>query len=257
MTHIQSMKRGPRVHGPEAEPLAIRTDGTIALSVAAVYLLLALTLLPPGEYPRAVGVALLIFGLVIGAARLLGRGHVPGFSVLGIAMASAAVLAAPAFPALGGTVPAAVPIGFLGSQAATLLWVALRWQPGPPAPPMKLLHAWGFGLGAAALLSVVATIPIVLAAVTEGPSPVLLVYAGYFVGFLGAATLYWLLQRVAHLATGLYLIGMLPGTCVYGAIAPVVSMVEAEPMLPLEMLMIGVVAGAFVGPAVALGRAKD
>lgn len=251
------MKQETQVYGPEAEARAIRTDGAIAGGVVALYLVLALALLPAGEYPRAVGVALLIFGLVAGAARLLGRGRVPGFSVMGIAMASAAVLAFPTFPAMGGTVPAAVPIGFLGSQAAALLWAALRWQPRPPAPRMKLLDAWVFGLVAAAVLSVIATIPIVIAVLAEGPSPAfLLVYACYFVGFLGAATLHWLLQRVAHLATGLYLISMLAGTCVYGAVGPVVAMVEAEPISPLEMLTIGLIAGALVGPAVAFGNAK-
>lgn len=256
MTHIHRMKPGTRAYGPDAVARAIRTDAAIAGAVVGLYLVLALALLPAREYPRAVGGALLIFGLVAGAAHLLGRGRVPAFSVMGIAMASTAVLAAPAFPALGGTVPAAVPIGFLGAHAAALLWTALRWRPGPPAPPMKLLRAWGLGLLAALVLSVIATIPIVLSVLVEGPSPLLLVYACYFAGFLGAATLFWLLQRVVHLATGLYLASVLAGTCVYGAVMPVVAMVKAEPISPLQMLMIGLLAGAFVGPAVAFGNAS-
>jgi hypothetical protein len=234
-----------------------RMDGAIAVGVIAAYLVLSLVLLPRGEYPRAIGTALLIFALIAGAARLLGRGAVPGFSVIAVAAAAAWVLAVPTFPAMGGTVPAAVPLGFMGSQAAALLWVALRWEPRAPARRIRLLDAWAFGAAASLILCAIATIPLVLVARSEGlSSPVLLVYVAYVAGFMAAATLFWMLQRAATLATGLYLIGVLGGACVYGAMAPIMSLVEREPIHPGEMLLIALLIGAFVGPAVAFGSAR-
>jgi hypothetical protein len=236
---------------------AFRVDNGIAAGVVAAYLALSLVLLPPGEYPRAIGGALLIFGLIAGAARLLGRGAVPDFSVLAVAVASAAVLAVPTFPAMGGTVPAAVPLGFLGSQAAALLWVTLRWEPRAPSRRVGLREAWSAGLMMSLFLCAIATIPILLGVLTEGfSSTMLLVYVAYVAGFMAAATLFWALQRVTHLATGLYGLGILGGACVYGAMAPIMALVEREPLDSGEMLMIALLAGAFVGPAAAFGLAK-
>jgi hypothetical protein len=81
---------------------------------------------------------------------------------------------------------------------------------------------------------------------------VALVYIGYFAGLLGAATVFWLLQSAAHLATGRYVIGALGGTCLYGAVAPVVSILDGEPTKLGSLLMIAAVPGGLVGPAVAL-----
>jgi hypothetical protein len=198
-----------------------------------------------------------VFALTAGGARLLGRGAVAGFGVAAVAAGSAVVLASPTFPAMGGTVPAAIPLGFLGSQAAALLWVALRWTPRALSRPIRLREAWTFGGAAALVLCAIATIPLALVVLADGPSsPVLRVYVAYVAGFLAAATLFWMLQRIAHLATGLYLIGVLGGACVYGAMAPILSLVEREPIRPGELLMIALLAGAFVGPAVAFGLVK-
>lgn len=70
-------------------------------------------------------------------------------------------------------------------------------------------------------------------------------YPAYFIGLLFAATLYWLLQRISHLATGHYLIGFLGGICVYGAVAPVVELIENEPMSPGMMFVIALIAGGW------------
>ncbi len=140
-----------------------------------------------------------------------------------VALASAAVLLVPALPGMGGTRPAAVPIGFLGMQAAVLA-VGPRPCGGSGrvercrAP--RLLGAWRQGSRFAVVLCAVATVPVLLAvsAGATAPAGLAWLYPAYFAGMIGAATSYWLLQRIAHLATGRYLIGVLGGVCAYGAI---------------------------------------
>lgn len=237
----------------------MRTDTRIALTVIGVYSLLSLALLPAYEYLRALGGGAAVFGIVAGLAGSRGRGPIPGLSVLAVAFGAGAVLAIPTFPAMGGITPAAVPLGFLGMQAAMLLWAALRWDPPREEPKrMPLFQAWKFGLFAAAGLSVIAAVPALLITLRgSGPGPrILLVFPAYAVGLLGAATCYWLLQRVAHLATGRYLIGALGGFCAYGAFAPVVQLFEGEPMDLKMMVVIAAIAGGLVGPAVSLS-ARD
>lgn len=233
------------------------TDTRIATAVAALYLILCAALLPVGEYPRALGGGVAVFAVVAAAAWRLGRGVVHGMSVVGVAFASAAVLWVPTFPALGGRHPAAVPLGFLGVQAAMLIWVARRWVSRPPEAHASLRSAWGFGAIAAALLSAIATIPILLALVTgqEDAARMLLVYPSYLAGMLAAATAYWLLQPIAHLAVGRYLVGAAAGTCVYGAVAPLVSLIRGEPFDLAEMVIVSAILGGLVGPAAALGFA--
>jgi hypothetical protein len=110
-----------------------------------------------------------------------------------------------------------------------------------------MLGAYGaLGLG------VIATIPIAVLFLSGHGEPRLLwVYPAYLVGGLGAATVFWALQGVAHLATGRYLLGALSGLCLYGAIAPVVMLVERGPLDASLMLTIAAIAGFVVGPAVA------
>jgi hypothetical protein len=238
----------------------VRTDTRIALAVIAVYAVLSIILLPSGEYLRALGGGLAIFGIIAGLADSWGRGPIPGPSVLAVAFGAGAVLVMPTFPALGGTTPAAVPLGFLGMQAAVLWWAALRWQtPAGARRRVSLRRAWGFALAAAAALCAIAAIPATLSVVAgEVPARrMLLIVPAYFGGLLGAATAYWLLQRVAHLATGRYLIGVLGGACVYGAVAPVVQLFDKRPMSPREMLAIALVCGGLVGPAVTLSSTDD
>lgn len=232
-------------------------DAGIAASIAALYLALSVALLPPAEYPRALGSGVLVFAAVVGMARILGRGRLPWMSVLAVSFVAVAVLAVPTFPAMGGTAAAAPAVGFVGSVAATILWAALRWEPRHPSPPVPLRVPLLFGVGMAAVLSVIATIPIGLGYLSgEFTSPgVLLVYPAYLAGFTGAALAYWLLQRVSHLATGLYLIGFLGGVSLYGAVAPVAKLFDADPLDLGRMVLIAVIAGALVGPPLALGFA--
>lgn len=237
------------------------TDNRVAGAVVALYLVLAAALLPPAEHPRMLGGGLLVFGGVAALARWLGRGPLSPLSVLAVEIVSAIVLLMPTLPAMGGTHPAAVPIGFLGVQAAVLSWAALRWRRPPGAMPRtSLLAAWRHGFLMAVLLCAFATIPVLLAvsAGDAAPAGIVWLYPAYFAGMIGAATSYWLLQRIAHLATGRYLIGVLGGVCVYGAVMPLVAMVEpgGEPLGTGTMLVLALAAGCLVGPAVALGRRR-
>ena len=236
------------------------TDTRVAAGAVALYILLVLFLLPVSEYGRALGAATLVFGGVIAFAARVGRGPLPGMSVLAVAFVATAVLAMPTFPAMGGTVRAAVPIGFLGVQAAVLLWGALRWAPRPPPPnPTRLRTAWGVGAAIAAGLSVIATIPVLLSLDNDGRAalPLLFVYPAYFAGMLGAATVFWALQRLSHLAVGRYLIGVLGGCFLYGAIAPIVALTRAEPMELNTMSIITLLCASYVGPAVTLDTGED
>lgn len=231
------------------------TDTRVASAVVALYFVLVVVLLPSDEYLRGLGGGILVFAVVVGVAQRLGRGPLPGMSILVVAFTSAIVLEIPTFPAMGGTHPIAVPLGFLGMQAAVLLWAARRRSPQPPlAEHMSLVKAWKFGAFAALGLSMIATIPVLITIGAGGRAnaPLLLVYPAYFGGLLAAATVYWLLQPISHLAVGQYLVGFVGGTCVYGAIAPVVALVDHEPFEMGMMLVIAGFAGGLVGPAVAL-----
>jgi hypothetical protein len=165
----------------------------------------------------------------------------------------------PTFPAMGGTHPIAVPIGFLGAHAAAILWAALRWRPRPRGALLTLREASIFGVGGAALLSAVAAIPIVFGLLTGAPEarPLLWVFPAYLGGFLAAATVFWALQRIAHLATGRYLLSALAAACVYAALGPVVALLRGEPFDLWETLLVGLIAGGLVGPAVAFRWAED
>lgn len=227
--------------------------------MAALYLALSVALLPPAEYPRALGNGVLTFAIIVGMAHILGRGRLPGMSVFAVWCAAGGVLAFPTLPGMGGTVAAAPAVGFVGAVAATMLWVALRWEPRLPSPPMSLGLALLFGLAMTVLLCVIATIPIGFAYLSGefASSQVLLVYPAYLAGCTGAALVYWLLQRVSHLATGLYLIGFLGGVSLYGAVGPLAELFDNEPLSPGKMVLIAVLAGALVGPPVALGFADQ
>lgn len=231
------------------------TDSRVAYALAALYLALCAVLLPPAEYPRALGGGVAAFAAVLWMARAFGRGRIYGLGLLAVGVVSALVLVIPTFPAMGGTRLVAVPLGFLGMQATMLLWAARRWTPRAPAREhTPLRQAMEFAMFAGAGLSVFATIPIVLALRdgARGAATMLLVYPGYFAGTMSAAIVYWLLQRLAHLAVGRYLIGVLGGICLYGAMAPIVWLSKGEPFDPGLMLFLASIPGGFVGPAVAL-----
>lgn len=239
---------------PYEDPEDLNTDTVVVGALVALYFVLSLVLLPLEEYPRALIGGTAVFGSVAVAAYHAGRGPLSGSSMLAVAFISAVMLVIPAFPALGGTAHrVGVPLGFLGMQTAVLIWAAFRWQQPPPAKErISLKEAWTFAFFIALALSAVATIPVLLIVMIGGGIGVriLWVYPAYFVGFAAAATLYWLLQRIAHLATGRYLIGFLGGMCVYGAAAPIAALFR--PMSPSMMLLTALIAGGLVGPALAL-----
>lgn len=236
----------------------VDTDTRVAAGLAALYLVLSVVLLPLRAYPHALGGGLAVFAVVVGIARTMGRGKIHGMSVFAVAVGAALVLVVPAFSARHA---AAVPLAILGLQAAVLLWAAGRWTPRPPARERTpLREAWMAGIFFGAGLSALATIPIVIGFLADGWSaaPMLLVYPGYFAGTLSAATVYWMLQRVAHLAVGRYLVGVLGGFCVYGAMAPIVVLLKEAPLLDLGlMVLLSFIPGSVVGPAVALEFADD
>ncbi len=239
------------------DPARLRTvDQGIAASVAALYCVLVAALLPAELYLRTLGGGLLVFGIVAAAAHWVGHRGVPGMSVLIVGIAAGALLWMPTFPAMGGKSRAAIYLGFLGMQAAMLLWVALTWSPPlRRSPHRSLLSAYRWALLMALGLSVIATVGVGLGVAVGGPRAraMLLVYPAYFAGALAAATLYWLLQRITDLGTGRYLLGMLGGTCVYGAVAPIVSLTDGDRFRLGPMAATAIVCGSLVGPAVAVG----
>jgi hypothetical protein len=197
----------------------------------------------------------LTFAAVILVSSFVKRGWLPGMSVLAVGFIAFAILVMPTLPAMGGRVLRAIPIGFIGVQAAILLWAVLQWPYTLPARShVSLVTALQYGLFMAGGISLVATLPIVLTLFfnTRAPKAILVVYPAYFVGFLAAAVVYWSLQRIAYLAVGRYLIGVLGGTCVYGAVAPVVFLSRTEPIAFPVLIAIAAIAGGFVGPALAL-----
>jgi len=235
-----------------------RIDRGAAGALIALYAIAVLVAMPPREFVRPLGGGAVVFGVIARAAYTLGRRPIPGLSVLLVGFLSAIVLVFPTFPAMGGHTHVAIPIGFLGVQAAMLLWAAELWQPAPPiSRPISLLRAWRFGALAAFGLSLLAIIPVLGAAAREDSPRIFLILPAYFVGFLLAATAYALLQRIAHLATGRYLIGVVAGFCMYGAVGPVVSLVKHEPIDLRRLVIIAAIAGGVVGPAVSLSITSD
>lgn len=234
-------------------------DLTVACVVIAIYMIAVVVFLPAREYLRALGGGLAVFGVIAGAMRLIGRGSIHGLAVFAVAFASSAVLSLPTYPAMGGRTRAAIPIGFLGVLASVLLFASMRWVPRPPKRSrVSLGAAMTRALLMGTALSFVAAIPIGLSFFSgNGAGPLVWVFPAYFVGFGGAAVSYWALQRIDHLATGRYLLGAIGGFCFYGAITPVVSLIEREPFNVGMMVFFAAIAGGLVGPAVALGMTDD
>ncbi|HET7584739.1 MAG TPA: hypothetical protein VFK13_07525 [Gemmatimonadaceae bacterium] len=232
------------------------TDVRIASALVALYFVATFTLLPYHESLRALAGGAIVFGGVLAIARTVKRGPVTWMDIFAVAVIAGAVLWVPTFPAMGGRVKAAIPLGFFGMHAAALLWAALRWtEPQRRPDRVSLVQAWRYALLSALVLSAVATIGVTMAlhADVHRGIVVLWVYPAYFVGLLAAATCFWALQRFRHLAVGLYVIGVLAGICLYGAVAPLLPLLDGEPMHLSEMLMVTVIAGSIVGPPVALG----
>lgn len=228
-------------------------DTWIALGAAGAYLALSAVLLPFSEYARALGGGMIVFALVAGVARWMGRGPILLGRLLVVLVGSMFVFLLPTFPAEGGRYPIAIPLGFSGMQVAMVLWASLRWEHRPPGKHISLRRAWRFGLLGAAVLSIAATLPIAAGLILGGIDalPMLLVYPGYLIGLFTATTIYWGLQHFSHYATGEYLIGALGGTCVVAALLPLLVVIEG-PMTPHDALAVTVGSGMLLGPLLAL-----
>jgi hypothetical protein len=230
-------------------------DRAVAAAMAGVYVVAVVTFLPASTHVHMLAGGALYFVAVAALARVLGRLDTPAISIMLVSFAGIAVLLMPNFPAMGGRHVGGVPIGFLGSQAGALIWISMRWKADPGLKErVSLVEALLGGVFGALALSVVASIPIVLALLSGGASArsVLWVYPAYFAGTLAAALLYWILQGIAHRPVGRYLIGALGGFCLYAAMGPVVSVIEEDPLDLQEMAMIGIALGCLVGPAVVM-----
>lgn len=234
-----------------------RFDKMVAWGAVGVYFAGAILLLSPYQYLRAILAMALLFGTLVVIARILEEDPMTGMGVLVVAIISGAILLVPEFPAMGGHSRNGLITGAFGPEAAVLLWAAYRWNGdqatrGDPTPLGTCL-LWGAGM--AVFLSLVASIPIGLAVLgkVEGWKAMLMVYPGYFLGFMAAALVYWSLQSISHHSTGRYLIGVLCGICIYGAVGPIVELFDREAITAGESVVAAVVCGFLVGPAVALG----
>lgn len=230
-------------------------DMWIALACTIFYGAVAIVLLPTSEYLRMLGGAAAIFALAYAIAARFGRGPLGIYDTLFVFFGAAVVLVVPGFPAMGGTVPADVPLGMLGAQVALLVYASRRWTLNPRRfDHISLIRAWKAGLVAAVAFSLLATLPIGygLLTVPHEAAPMLLVYPAYFVGFLLAASAYWVLQRIGHLAFGCQTIGLMCGLCAMAAIGPVASFVDHDPLDLRQLALTLVACGALLGPPVAL-----
>ena len=233
----------------------IKADVRFASLAIFAYAVLVLTVLPSSDFPRMLGTAAVLVTAVALVARGTHDAPPPSFSVLIVSFVGAATLVMPGFQAMGGRNGPPLPIGFLGSQAVSLLWATLIWrETSRPRSRVNLRDALRFALFGAVGLSVIASIPIALMLLSD-PSksrPYLLVYPAYFLGAFAAAIVYWLFRRIAHRPLGQYIIGGLGGTFMYTAVAPIVYLSKGEAIRPGELLGLGIVCGFLVGPPVAL-----
>ena len=228
-------------------------DHMVAAAAMIVYFALVVLFLPSSEYGRALGTGVVTFAVVFFVARKFGSRIRSGFSVMAVGFGATAVLWMPTFPAMGGGSDRAATIGFFGVQAAVLLWAALWWQgPGEEQSHISLRSALRFGFLVALGISGIAAIPILLILLSGDSWALFLVFPAYFVGFLSAAILFWALQGIDNLAVGRYLIGVLGGICVYGAMGPAVAIFDHRAFDLRENFILALVAGGFVGPALAL-----
>jgi hypothetical protein len=230
-------------------------DTAISRTLATGYLAAGFWLLPKHEWLRAIGLAALIILLASLLTDRLGRGAMARFEPFVVTVASLALLAFPTFPAEGGEGGRSTLYGGVGAQVVVLLWAAGRWcSPGRAVQPSSLGRVLTFAFAAALFISLVATVPILIVAFSGDPRAhhIWGTYVGYFAGAACAGLIYWLMQGVSHLATGRYAIGILAGTCVYGAVAPIVFAIRGDPFVMREALIMAYVCGAVVGGSVAL-----
>ena len=231
---------------------------TVAIAVALAYGVAVLIVVPPSRYAYMLGAAAVLLAGVALLARAR-RSIQPFFmSVLIMVIVAAVVLVVPNFPAMGGPGWGTAAVGFIGVQAAALLWTALRWEPWPPrATRIRLLLCLFAGLGGGIGLSLIASIPILLALISDGSEalPILWAFPAYVLGGLIVGLVAWTFQDVTRHPTGRYIVGGLAGTLVYVLFGPIVAVIDGDAVVWQEILEIGVACGWLVGPAVAMAIA--
>ncbi|HEX8394013.1 MAG TPA: hypothetical protein VF665_16850 [Longimicrobium sp.] len=239
---------------PHRSTTKVIPDGEVAWAAMAAFCLATATLLPPASAAVTLGAGAVVYGLV-GVAAWLRSHHV--LMLTWVIMASMVAIMFCTRARSRTPIEHVMLIGILAGHAAGLRYVALRYPPAKRrSRPVLLREALRRGAVAAGIVSAVATPPI-LVAVVDGEPAALIVYPAYFAGFLGAAVLFWLLQRITHHSAGLYLAGALGGLCLYAACGAVIVLGGPPDVEPAVMLLSGLVAGGIVGPAVAFKLARD
>jgi hypothetical protein len=234
----------------------VTTTDRICVAVGLLGVVVAaIAFLPPSEYARAfstTGAAWFLAFLI--APRLPFDGPL-GLEIIFVTFAAIMIIMYPTFPASGGRGGSATAVAAAGVQITVLFWAALRWRPLLRRPRERVLFrdAVQFGLFGAAFFSVIATIPILIAVVSDwNEGRVLLwTYPAYFGGALSATAIFWVLQGLRETATGRYILGLACGSVVYLAVAPIVAALRAEPLGP-AMWIVGYMCGAVIGPAISL-----
>jgi hypothetical protein len=233
-------------------------DTWIAVTVIGAYFIAGLMLLAGPERGKLLGATAAILVLLIALARMLPALPMRGLSMLGVAFTAGFILLVPLLPATHQS-PVPLLMAAAGMQVAMLLWAVLRWEPsGAARSRLSLAQAVRYGLWAAGGLAIIATFPILTAVIRHVPEArrMFWIYPAYLVGFLAAALVIWSLQRIAHLAVGRYLLGVVGGTLFYAAIAPVVLAAQHERFDFGLGVLLAYGCGALVGPAVAFSSSS-
>lgn len=233
----------------------VRTDKPVVAAILVLYTALAVIAVPPQDYLRILLSVGVLMSLVAVVDRAWRADETPPITVLLVSFIAASVLVMAAFGAMGGENGPALPIGFAGAQVVTMWWVAMRWSVTHKQQRTPLRESFKVAIIAAVLLSIIASVGVVIAVAADRHHGVrlMLVYPAYFIGAALAAVVYWALQGTAHRPLGKYLIGALAGTCLYIAVGPVVIIMKQEPFVVAELLGLGAVCGFLVGPPVAFG----
>jgi hypothetical protein len=231
----------------------VATDKPAVTGVVILYIVLVLGAVPAHDYSRILASTAVLITLLWVIDRVWRTEQTPPFSIMIVSFIGAGVLVMPAFGAMGGDSAPALPVSFVGALVVTMWWVSLRWRVSEKQPRQPLWQPILFAVLGALVLSIIATVPILIMLAADRSQGVrlMLVYVSYFGGAILAAVVFWVLQGIAHRPLGRYLIAGLAGTCLYAAVGPVVSLVEGDPIILSELLGIGAGFGFLVGPPVA------
>jgi hypothetical protein len=196
-------------------------------------------------------------------SRRLGYDATGGREMVGVFLASMFVVALPsaATPPLGLSTAVPIALGILSSEG---IWAVHRFPvTQTPKQPIGRSVAQGvaMGLSMAAVYSFIALVILALAALGGEAARRQLaplfpgVFLAYIGGGLAAGTVVGLLRRLTGAPLATMFVGIIVGTLVYGAMAPVVAAVEANsrgPMSVGEQVFAALMCGVLAGPPGAL-----